>query len=120
VDIVQASFALLSMMLLGLSFGIINGIIAGMFPMWITGYALLSILLWLSSGVLFVPDALPEIVRTPLSYIPSLQGVEWVRSAYYEGYGTDILDKTYVLEFAVITLFLGLALERLLRGRLLA
>ena len=65
VDITQASLALLAMMLLGLGFGVVNGIIAAAVPFWITGYALLTMILWAASGVLFVPDALPEAIRIP-------------------------------------------------------
>jgi capsular polysaccharide transport system permease protein len=118
-DIVQAALALLAMMLLGLGFGVVNAIIAAAFPFWITGYALLAIILWAASGVLFVPDALPEVIRTPLSYLPPLQGVEWMRSAYYEGYGSSILDRQYMISFATVTLFVGIAVERLVRGKVL-
>jgi capsular polysaccharide transport system permease protein len=119
VDIVQASLAMIAMMLLGLGVGAVNAVIAAAFPFWITGFALCGIVFWLSSGILFVPDALPEAARTPLSYLPYLQGVEWMRSAYYEGYGSDILSKTYLVSFGLVTLFVGFVLERLLRGRLL-
>jgi len=119
VDVTQASLALLAMMLLGLGFGVINAIIAAAMPFWVTGYVLVSIILWAASGVLFVPDALPEAVRKPLSYLPTLQGVEWMRSAYYEGFGANVLDKTYLVTFGLVTLFAGLALERLVRGKVL-
>ena len=118
-DIVQASLALLAMMLLGLGWGVVNAIIAAAVPFWVMGFFLLQIILWMSSGILFVPDALPEAIRTPLSYLPPLQGVEWMRSAYYEGYGAIILDKPYLISFAIVTLFIGLALERLVRGKML-
>jgi capsular polysaccharide transport system permease protein len=117
-DIVQASSALLAMMFLGLGFGVFNAIIAGAFPLWMTGYALLQILLWISSGILFVPDSLPQAVQTPLSYIPPLQGVAWMRSAYYDGYGASVLNKPYLISIATVTLFVGLALERLVRGKM--
>ena len=117
-DPVQASLALLVMMLLGLGFGVLNGIICAAIPFWVTGYALCSILFWLTSGILFLPDALPEFARTPLSYLPWLQGVEWMRSAYYDGYGIGILDRYYLTYFSVTTLCVGLLLERLVRGKL--
>ena len=62
---------------------------------------------------------LPEVARYWLSFNPALQGVEWMRSAYYEGYGAGILDKGYMLTFAVVTIFAGFLLERLTRGRIL-
>jgi capsular polysaccharide transport system permease protein len=118
-DIVQASLALLSMLYLGLGLGVINAIIAGAVPFWMTGYQLLLIPLWVASGVLFVPDALPEVARNALSYNPFLQGIEWTRSAYYDGYGTSVLDKTYLISFSTISLGLGLIFERIFRGKML-
>ena len=117
-NVAQAAFAMLAMMLLGLGFGVISAVIAGAFPLWATAYAVSMMLFWVSSGVIFVPDAMPEVVRIPLSYLPWLQGVEWMRSAYYEGLGVNILDKPYLITFGFVTLALGLGLERLLRGKL--
>lgn len=117
-DLVQAVFALGAAMLLGIGFGILNGIIAVAVSTWATGYALVVIFLYIISGIAFVPDALPETVRYYLSFNPSLQTVEWMRSAYYEGYST-ILDKQYAVSFGVVTIFLGLVIERFVRGHLL-
>jgi capsular polysaccharide transport system permease protein len=119
-DVVQAASAMLAMMLLGLGYGVVNAVIAAAIPGWITGYALLTILLWASSSIFFVPDALPEQVRVPLSYLPTVQGVEWMRSAYYDGYGAYTLDKLYMLSCSVVILFTGLAIERAVRGKMLA
>jgi capsular polysaccharide transport system permease protein len=119
-DILQASFALGTAMLLGLGSGILNGVIVLAAPPWFVGYSLATILLWVSSGILFVPDAFPALARDILAYNPLLQVIEWMRSAYYEGYGAIVLDRTYALSFGVITLFLGLLLERAMRGHLLA
>lgn len=117
-DIVQAAFALGAAMLLGAGFGIINGIIALAVPTWATGYALILVFMYMISGVGFVPDALPETVRYYLSFNPSLQTVEWMRAAYYEGYST-ILDKGYAVWFGIATISIGLIAERLFRGHLL-
>jgi capsular polysaccharide transport system permease protein len=119
-DILQASFALGTAMLLGLGCGILNGVIVLAAPGWFIGFTLSIIMLWISSGILFVPDAMPAIARDILAYNPVLQVIEWMRSAYYEGYGAIVLDRTYALSFAAITLFLGLLLERAMRGHLLA
>lgn len=117
-DVVQASFALGTSMLLGAGFGILNAIIAMAAPTWATGYALVNVFMYFISGIVFVPDALPETVRYYLSFNPSLQTVEWMRSAYYEGYST-ILDRGYAVSFALVTIFLGLLIEKLVRGHLL-
>jgi len=119
-DIVQASYAFGAAILLGLGFGLLNGVIALAIPMWFTGYSLVIILLWASSGVLFVPDALPEFFRNALAYHPALQIIEWMRSAYYEGYGSLVLDRSYAIEAGLVSVFLGLLFERAMRGYVLA
>ena len=49
---------------------------------------------------------------------PMLHAIEWLRSAYYESYGADMLNRGYLLGYASLTLFLGLILERGVRGKL--
>lgn len=119
-DIVQAAYALGATILLGLGFGLLNGVIALAFPPWFTGYFLVIILFWVMSGVYFVPDALPAVVREALAWVPVVQVIEWMRSAYYEGYGNVILDRPYAIGVALFALFLGLVLERAMRGFILA
>jgi capsular polysaccharide transport system permease protein len=119
-DIVEAAYAFGAAILLGLGFGLVNSVIALAYPAWFTGYALINILLWVTAGVFFVPDALPQVLREIAAYQPVLQVVEWTRSAYYEGYGGVVLDRPYVIGYACVTIFLGLVLERAMRGHLLA
>ena len=119
VDPLEASLAMGAKMLLGVSFGIVNSIIMAAIPGWVTGYMLFSIAMWMASGVVFVPDSLPSEARYWLSFNPALHGVEWMRSAYYAGYGGIVLDKAYIIEFALVSLLFGLLIERLFRGRLL-
>jgi capsular polysaccharide transport system permease protein len=119
-DIVQAAFAFGAALLLGLGFGLLNGVIALAVPFWQVVFILTTILLWISSGVIFVPDALPEAYRDILAYNPVLQVIEWMRSAYYEGYGDLVLDRGYAIGVGIGTVFLGLLLERAMRGHLLA
>jgi hypothetical protein len=42
-----------------------------------------------------------------------------MRSAYYDDYGASVLDKPYLFIFSLATLFIGLAAERLLRGKIM-
>ena len=115
-DIVEATYAFGAAILLGLGFGMLNGVLALAIPMWFTGYALFTIFLWVTAGVFFVPDALPNGLREILAYHPVLQLIEWTRSAYYEGYGGLVLSRSYPIAVGVCTLFLGLLLERAMRG----
>jgi len=119
-DMTEAFSALGAAILLGFGMGVLNSVIMMAVPMWMTGYALLIIAVWASSGVMFVPNAVPEPFRTYLSYNPALQVVEWMRASYYEGYGEHLLDRTYTINFGVGTLILGLVLERLTRAHILS
>ena len=119
-DIVQASLAFGASILLGFGAGLLNGVIALAIPAWFTGFTLILMLIWASSGVVFVPDALPAIIREPLAYQPVMQTTEWMRSAYYEGYGGLVLNRTYVFGFGITMIVLGLLFERLTRGHMLA
>jgi len=119
IDIPQACYALGASVMLGLGMGMINAIIALAFTGWITGYALVIVVLYLSSGVMFVSINLPESIRFYLSFNPLFHAVEWMRSAYYDGYSSLILDKGYLLAWGIGTIFGGLLLERLIRVRLL-
>jgi capsular polysaccharide transport system permease protein len=117
---IEAVYALLACLSLGFGFGIVNAVITGVFPFWFTIFSLFQIVLWMASGVVLVPDEYPEAARYALSFNPILISVEWMRSAYYEGYGLGpLLDKQYLLGFAAVSIFVGLLMERLLRGSLM-
>ena len=117
-QVAEASFALLSMILLGLGWGSINSIFAAAFPFWINVFFLTQMALWFGSGIFFVPDFMPEALRHVLSYIPPLQGVQWTRSAYYEGFGSSTLSKSYLISCGIMCLFFGLCAERYIRGKI--
>ncbi len=117
-DVPQAAAALGSTFLLGFGYGILSGLIGLAFPAWITGSVLVTIILYLMSGIFFVFDTLPGPVRFYLGLNPLLHDVLWMRAAYYEGYGQD-LNKEYAVICGVVLLFLGLGIERLVRGRFL-
>jgi capsular polysaccharide transport system permease protein len=119
-DIIQACYAFGAALLLGLGFGLLNGVIALAMPFWMTVYSLCIVAFWMCSGIFFVPDALPDVLRNALAYSPVVQIVEWTRSAYFEGYGDLILDRRYTIGIGISAVFLGLLLERAARGHLLA
>jgi capsular polysaccharide transport system permease protein len=119
-DIEQAACAYGAAILLGVGVGFFNGTLCLAIPIWAMIFSLCRILLWLASGTLFLPDSLPEPYRTMQSYNPIAQSIEWMRFAYYDGVGAGFLDRAYVLEFGVTTIFVSLLLERMTRGHLLA
>ncbi|ADH89058.1 ABC-2 type transporter [Ancylobacter novellus DSM 506] len=104
---------------LAIAFGLINGVIGAFFRLWAVFYGVASRSLIFLSGVFFVPDFMPPPVRAVLAWNPLLHGLEWFRSGFYLTYPTLTLDKGYILGFAVVSLLIGLALERVFRARLI-
>jgi capsular polysaccharide transport system permease protein len=99
----------LAAILLGIGIGTINVAIIGFFPGWMIGYALFSIILYVSSGVMFLPSYMPDKIYYWMKYNPALQCAEWVRSAYYPYAGIQV-DGLYVVMFALTSATIGLLL----------
>jgi capsular polysaccharide transport system permease protein len=118
VDVVSAVEAYVSVIFLAVSVGTLAGTLTAMFPIFSTVYGLSMIVVYASSGTMFVPANMPEQIRIPLSYSPVLQCVEWMRSAYYPSYDTSLLSKTYIWGYSLTCMMLGLGLERIFRMKL--
>lgn len=118
-DIVDAAAAWAAALGLGLGFGMVNAVIAMAAPFWVTAYTLLLILFYILSGIIFLPSDLPTWLGEALSWLPTLQLVEWMRTAFFEGYPDTLLNRGYLLAWIFGSIALGLGLERIARGRLL-
>ena len=115
IDTVQAVLCYLSTLLLAVGVGSLAGVIVMFMPFFATIYALSMVVVYISSGTLFVTAALPERVADALAWNPVTQAVEWMRTAYFETYPDRLIDKTYLVSVGLGCLCLGLLLERLLR-----
>ncbi|KAB2693668.1 polyhydroxyalkanoate biosynthesis repressor PhaR [Ochrobactrum sp. Kaboul] len=105
--------------LLAIGVGLINGVIGAFFRLWAVIYGVASRSLIFMSGVFFVPDFMPPGIRYMLSWNPLLHGLEWFRSGFYLTYPTLTLSKHYLIGFGVVSLLIGLTLERVFRSRLI-
>jgi capsular polysaccharide transport system permease protein len=103
-----------------ISLGYLNMILYSISKMWQVFFILLMIVSYMTSGVFVLPSSYSEEMRAILWFNPLLHFVEWLRSSYYEGYGDDMLSRSYVFFSASVNLLIGLAGERFLRGKLLA
>ncbi|CAM3065246.1 Polysialic acid transport protein KpsM [Methylobacterium mesophilicum] len=97
----------LAAIILGIGIGTINVAIIGFFPGWMIGYALFSIIMYVSSGVMFLPSFMPDKVYYWMKFNPALQCAEWVRSAYYPYAGIQV-DYLYVIMFGLTAASIGL------------
>ena len=118
-DPIGAAEGMIVVVGIGVGFGLFWGVAAGIWPSIGTFYILFQVIMWITSGIFFVPSQLPKNIIAYLKYHPILQGVEWVRSAYFINYDTTVLNKPYAVSWAITTIFAGLAADRLWRGRVL-
>jgi capsular polysaccharide transport system permease protein len=108
----QAVLAYLATIFLAIGIGTIVSVIATILPIFVTVYALMTILFYLGSGCLFVTPNLPDQIAIPMSYNPLVQCVEWMRTAYFDTYSDRLLDKEYLLTVASTCLVVGLLAEK--------
>ncbi len=74
-------------------------------------------LFWFS-GLMYPTGQLPLHYRNLLTYNPIVHAVELTRAGYFHGYRADHVGISYPLTWIVALAFLGLALERIARKRL--
>jgi len=98
-------------LLLGLGVGAVNIGIMSFFPGWLWGYIVITILIYTTSGVFFLPHLLPNDLYEVMKWNPVVQIVEWVRLAYNPSLGVTI-DYFYVIAWGMGSLCLGLIMER--------
>jgi len=116
----QALLALLSISMLALGVGIIVSVISAIYPFFAMIFSLSMIIVYLSSDGPIYLHVFPEQVIYAASFNPVFHAVEWMRSAYYVGYPTQWLDKTYLVMWGMISVPTGLLMERSLRRYVLA
>ena len=103
----------LAAILLGIGVGTINVSICAFFPAWMIGSILFTIVIYLTSGVMFLPNFLPIQIYDALRYNPLVGIIEWVRLGYYPDMPVTI-DYIYILLFSVTCLVIGLLMEKYL------
>lgn len=110
-DIAMAMGGYLAAIALGIGIGIVNVGIVSIFPGWALVYILISIILYMCSGVLFMPCYLPEQFYQAMLWNPLTQIVDWVRLGYEPNLPIEI-HYFYVINWIFGTLFVGLIMER--------
>ena len=71
-----------------------------------------------NTGIFYVPGMMPAWARHILVWNPLLQAVDWLRTGFFALYRPPWLDRTYLIGAALVAVFAGFGIERLLRRRL--
>jgi len=100
-------FAFIALALLGVGIGLANAVIASFFSVWVHLYSIVTRVLLISSGVLYVVDLLPKPFRDVVVENPIAHGITWFRLGQYGNYPTLTLDLLYLAISVAIALALG-------------
>lgn len=116
VDFTMAITGYIAALAMGVSLGTLNIGIVSIFPPWALLYVVVSIFLYLTSGVMFMACYMPEYLYSIMKWNPMVQIVEWVRLGYEPNLPIQI-DYLYVLGWIFTTLTLGLLMDRYVTAR---
>lgn len=116
-SIVDCTIPILLFIALGAGVGMINNVINRFFNFWNRFYGIFTRGLAFLSGVMAIVDLQPLWLRAWSIANPLSHGIEWFRLGVYGRYPVNSLDIPYLLEWALIALFLGFIIDRgALRG----
>jgi capsular polysaccharide transport system permease protein len=98
--------------LMGTGLGLILSVLAVLVPEVSRVLSMISLPLYLLSGVLYPLAMVPPYLHSILLLNPIVHGLEYMRSAFFPAYYlSPLVDITYLGSWAVSLLFLGLALH---------
>lgn len=92
---------------LALSIGFLNVFISQMFPPWMIGAIVPTLIIYFTSGAFFMTESMPAIIYEYVQWNPLMHVVKICRSSFYPGYGTDA-SILYVLMVSGALAMIGL------------
>lgn len=98
--------------LLGLSVGMMNCLVMGLFPVWERVWPVLTRPLFLVSGLLFLYEDLPRFAQQILWWNPVMHVISLVRTGFYPTYHASFVSVSYVFGLCLILLALALVFLR--------
>lgn len=101
--------------ILGVSTGLIFGILGTMWSLALMIGNVLGPLMWVSSGVLFLPDNLPSRLRDVIVYNPLGQIIDGMRTFYFSEYWSTFYDPLLLGETLLALLAIGMTLVPVIR-----
>jgi capsular polysaccharide transport system permease protein len=114
-DFVPVLESCAAIVMLGFGWGVMNLVISRISWFWKFVFPPLNRFLILFSGIFFIIDFLPPHIRYVLSFNPMMQAISLFRLGFYRNQPTLVLDIKYLAYCAIMAVFFGLALERVMR-----
>ena len=115
-DIPESLTAAALIVVMAFGIGLINAVVRRKYAAWGIMFNVATSPLLFISGVFFTMESVPSEYREYLAWNPLIHGIEGIRMGYYPNYRSSDLDLNYLFWWGVISVFLGLFLERLTRS----
>jgi capsular polysaccharide transport system permease protein len=112
--------ALLLLFGIALGVGTVIGIVSQFYPSVDNLLTIPLKLLYFTSGVFYLPEALPPAARDFLAWNPVLHGITLFRMGYYGNYDSHLLSFGYLVGWSIVAVFCAFLIERTLRKALLS
>ncbi len=107
-DLVPIVTAMVLASLIGLGVGLVNCLLIGFFPIWKSAWNIISRPLFIASGVLFVLEDMPPLVRDILWWNPLMHVTGLMRTGFYSTYYANYLSLSYAFGVALVLICIGL------------
>lgn len=111
-SIVECTYPILLLIVLGAGMGMINNVVGRYIPLWQTIYRFGCRGLIFLSAVFHIVETQPMWLREFTLSNPLTHAIMWFRVGVYGHFPDTFLDRDYLVEFALIVLFLGFVLDR--------
>jgi capsular polysaccharide transport system permease protein len=108
------SLAFLTLFAFGI--GIANSFIIHIFPLYKMFWGAFSRVQIFMSAVFFIPEYMPPGIKNIIVWNPMMHFVALFRTGFFPTYPTHLLSVPYMILCSLITLLIGLMLERVLRN----
>jgi capsular polysaccharide transport system permease protein len=104
-----------TLFLFGVGMGIVNNAVSRILPFWSIAWSGLVRVLFHFSGLYYMIDYFTPNTRRWFELNPLTHALNWFRHGFFPFYSDVASDKNYVLAWTLGSLFVGLALERIMR-----
>lgn len=98
------------MALMGLSIGVLNCVLFGLFDVWMQIWGIATRPLFFISGVFFLYEDMPSGIQNILWYNPLIHITGLMRRGFYSNYDAAYVNISYVIGVSTVCLFLGVVL----------
>lgn len=103
---IALAYAMLGVLAFGV--GTMNAFLQTMFPLWVRFWAVLNRPLLIISGIIFMPESVPEPYRTYMLYNPIVHFISQMRRSYYPYYEATYTSPLFVFGTGLILTVFGM------------